>query len=408
MSFPSSSSPIIGNATSAAQAVAPTTPSVVSPGDVLILIADDLQDNLNIVKAVLGYKGYKVDTAKNGKQVLEQVAKQMPHLILLDIQMPEMNGFEACRQLKANPEYKDIPIIFLTAKADSYDIVDGFKNGAVDYITKPFNTMELLARVQTHLELKRTRDLLAEKNKYLEVMSAGLAKLNNEKNEFMTIAAHDLKNPLSTIRGLAEFVRRDDVVVPMDTMKIMLKNIVKSSERMFTIIHNLLDVSAIEEGSFRFDSFPVDVADILRGLVEDEYRYQAELKNIRIQLDIPTPFSAMIQGSHDSLTQVMDNLLSNAIKYSPAQTTITVTLLKRDTFLRCEVRDEGAGLSESDQSNLFGKFARLSAQPTGDEVTTGLGLYIAKKLTEAMNGTITCQSELGKGSTFIVEFPVLA
>jgi signal transduction histidine kinase len=104
----------------------------------------------------------------------------------------------------------------------------------------------------------------------------------------------------------------------------------------------------------------------------------------------------------------MDNLLSNAIKYSPAQTTITVTLSKRDTFLRCEVRDEGAGLSESDQNNLFGKFARLSAQPTGDEVTTGLGLYIAKKLTEAMNGTITCQSELGKGSTFIVEFPVLA
>lgn len=381
-------------------------PAIINPADIVILIADDLQDNLNIVKAVLGYKGYRVETAKNGKQVLEEVAKQIPDLILLDIQMPEMNGFEACRHLKANPEYKEIPIIFLTAKADSYDIVDGFKHGAVDYITKPFNTMELLARVQTHLELKRSRDLLAEKNKYLEIMTVGLTKLNNEKNDFMEIAAHDLKNPLTTIRGLADFLRRDFDLAPTAGIKLMLENIVKSSERMFSIIHNLMDVSAIEEGSFRFDATPVDVGIIVRDLAE-QYQYQADVKRISLQLDIPPHIVATIHGNFDTLTQVLDNLLSNAVKYSPDGTTVAIRLSKNDSFVRCEVQDEGVGISETDRNRLFGKFVQLSTRPTGNEASTGLGLYIAKKLTEAMNGTIQYLSEPGKGSTFILEFPAL-
>jgi signal transduction histidine kinase len=380
-------------------------PAIINPADIVILIADDLQDNLNIVKAVLGYKGYRVETAKNGKQVLEEVTKQIPDLILLDIQMPEMNGFEACRHLKANPEFKEIPVIFLTAKADSYDIVDGFKHGAVDYITKPFNTMELLARVQTHLELKRSRDLLAEKNKYLEVITAGLTKLNNEKNDFMEIAAHDLKNPLTTIKGLADFLRRDTNLA-QESMKIMLENIVKSSERMFSIIRNLLDVSAIEEGSFRFDATPVDVELILRDLIE-QYEHQASLKKITLCLEIPVQIVATMHGNYDSLTQVLDNLLSNAIKYSPSETKVTMRLSKNNARLHCEVHDEGMGVSEGDRNKLFGKFAQLSIRPTEDEASTGLGLYIAKKLTEAMNGTIHCLSEPGKGSTFILEFPAL-
>lgn len=380
-------------------------PAIINPADIVILIADDLQDNLNIVQAVLGYKGYQVETAKNGKQVLEEVVRRLPDLILLDIQMPEMNGFEACRHLKAHPDFKEIPVIFLTAKADSYDIVDGFKHGAVDYITKPFNTMELLARVQTHLELKRSRDLLAEKNKYLEIIAAGLTKLNNEKNDFIGIAAHELKNPLTTIKGLANFLRRDFDPSP-GSMKVVLESIIKSSERMFSIIRNLMDVSAIEEGSFRFDFMPVEMETVVRDLVE-QYQHQADVKRILFALDIPSGIEAHIHGNYDTLTQVLDNLLSNAIKYSSDGTTVTIRLFKTDTHVRCEVQDEGMGISESDRDKLFGKFAQLSTRPTGDEASTGLGLYIAKKLTEAMNGTIQCLSETGKGSIFILEFPAL-
>ena len=376
-------------------------PSFIVPQETVILIADDLQDNLNIVKAVLGYKGYQVDTAKNGKQVLEQVERRLPDLILLDIQMPEMNGMEACRQLKANPRFKAVPVIFLTAKADSYDVVDGFKTGAVDYITKPFNTMELLARVQTHLELKKSRDLLAEKNRYLEVMSSGLSRLNHEKNDFMDIAAHDLKNPLTTIKGLADFLRQTNDIPP-ESVKVILENIIKSAERMFAIVRNLLDVNAIESGNFRFAPSLVDMEDAVRDLVH-QYEYQAAQKNVQFRLQ--TNASALVSVNPDSFTQILDNLLSNALKFSPHNSEITVSVSKAEGKVRCAIQDRGQGLTEEDKSKLFGKFTQLSAQPTAGEQSSGLGLFIVKKLVEAMNGTVWCESEFGKGATFIVEFP---
>ncbi|MCU0424340.1 MAG: hybrid sensor histidine kinase/response regulator [Candidatus Kapabacteria bacterium] len=401
-----STSPSLSSQSSAPPVAVEMPQSLVDPKDTWILIADDLQDNLNIVKAVLGYKGYNVETAKNGKQVLEQAAKRVPHLILLDIQMPEMNGFDACRQLKANPQFRDVPIIFLTAKVESYDVVDGFKLGAVDYITKPFNTLELLARVHTHLELKHARDLLTAKNKYLEVITNGLTKLNNEKNTFIEIAAHDLKSPLSTIKGLAEFLRRDSEL-PVESMKVMLWNIVRSSERMFSIIRNLLDVSVIEEGNFRFDTTPVDVEAMLLDLIDIHSHYSADIKNIRFALNVQENFSAKMKGNSDSLLQVFDNLISNALKYSPPGTTVTLTLSKQNNRLRCEIHNEGEGLTDEDIQTMFTKFAKLSVKPTGDEASTGLGLYIAQKFTQAMNGVISCQSAPGEGSTFILEFPAL-
>jgi signal transduction histidine kinase len=210
---------------------------------------------------------------------------------------------------------------------------------------------------------------------------------------------------LTTIKGLADFLRRDTNLA-QESMKVMLENIVKSSERMFSIIRNLLDVSAIEEGSFRFDATPVDVELILRELIE-QYEHQASLKKITLSLEIPVQIVATMHGNYDSLTQVLDNLLSNAIKYSPSETKVTMRLSKNNARLQCEVHDEGVGVSDADRNKLFGKFAQLSIRPTGDEASTGLGLYIAKKLTEAMNGTIHCLSEPGKGSTFILEFPAL-
>jgi two-component system, sensor histidine kinase and response regulator len=383
-------------------AVMPIQPSsLITPSETVILIADDLQDNLNIVKAVLGYKGYQVDTAKNGKLVLEQVERRMPDLLLLDIQMPEMNGIEACRQLKANPRFKDIPIIFLTAKADSYDVVDGFKTGAVDYITKPFNTMELLARVQTHLELKKSRDLLAEKNRYLEMMSAGLARLNHEKNDFMGIAAHDLKNPLTTIKGLADFLRQD-VDIPQESMKVILENIMKSAERMFAIVRNLLDVNAIESGNFRFAPSPIDLEESVRDLIA-QYEHQASLKRVSFNVEVEAP-GAIIHVNPDSITQILDNLISNALKYSPHNSEVIIRIHKVGGKIRCEIQDKGEGLTELDKAKLFGKFSQLSARPTADEQSTGLGLFIVKKLVEAMQGTVWCESEHGKGATFIFEF----
>jgi two-component system, sensor histidine kinase and response regulator len=379
--------------------------SFVNPAETVILIADDVQDNLNVVKALLSYKGFQVDTAKNGNQVLQQAAKRVPDLILLDIQMPEMDGIEACRSLKEQPQFRDVPVIFLTAKAESYDIVAGFKQGAVDYITKPFNIMELLARVQIHLELKRSRDVLAEKNRYLEVMSTGLTRLNHEKNEFMGIAAHDLKNPLTTIKGLADFLRQNGEVSP-ESVKVILENIIKSSERMFAIIRNLLDVNAIESGTFTFDPLPVDMEPVVRDIA-DQYGYQASKKSISIQVETDGQSYAMY-GNADSITQVLDNLLSNAVKYSPLGKPVVLHITRTETHVCCAVSDEGEGLTESDKVRLFGKFTQLSARPTANEHSTGLGLFIAKKLVQAMNGEIWCESTPGNGATFFIQFPAVS
>ncbi|MCS6809306.1 MAG: hybrid sensor histidine kinase/response regulator [Bacteroidota bacterium] len=381
-------------------------PVISSTNDAWILVADDVEDNVNIIRTILEYKGYHVQTAINREQVLEQVRKHAPDLILLDIQMPQISGFEICRELKAHELYNAIPIIFLTAKADSCDVIDGFKAGAVDYIVKPFNAVELLARVHTHLELKRMRDLLAAKNTYLEVMTHGLKKLNNEKNALIEFAAHDLKSPLSTIKGIAEFIRRESEL-PAETMRAMLANIIRAADRMFAIIRNLLDVSIIEEGNLHFDCSPVDVHEVLLNIVDMYSQYSLGVKNLELQLTVPEGISAVIRGNADILTHVFDNLVSNALKYAPAGTVISICLSVCNGYVYCEIHNEGEGLTADVLDNIFSKHAKLSVQSSAEDVSSGLGLYIAQKLTHAMHGRITCRSLPGQGVTFVLEFPVL-
>jgi signal transduction histidine kinase len=260
-----------------------------------------------------------------------------------------------------------------------------------------------------------------------EVQNLQLKELNEEKNEFLGIAAHDLKNPLSGIQNIAEVLLMDDHF-PLDSRREMLMHVVKSSERMFELIKNLLDVNAIERGGFHPQIQPTNIRQIA-ALTTDQYASRAAQKDITISFDAETQAFALADAG--ALEQIIDNLISNAVKYSPAGKNIVVRLkseernvkqeqpdtsslspqsvaLGSSSFLRFEVQDEGPGLSEADKIKLFGKFARLSAQPTGGEHSTGLGLSIVKKMVEAMNGKVWCESELGKGATFIVELPQAA
>ncbi len=376
-----------------------------SPNDSkpVILIVDDIADNLQLLGSMLRIRGYTVAAAQSGEQALKTIEKKLPDIILLDIQMPEMNGYEVCQHLKNKPETKDIPIIFLTAQTETEDIIHGFKAGAVDYITKPFNTAELLARVQTHLDLKRARDIIAEKSRRLELLNEGLMRLNNEKDEFMGIAAHDLKSPLTAIRGLAEFLQYEPSMPP-ERIQEILHNIVLSADRMFSLIKNLLDVNALEEGSMNAALEYIHLHGIVQNVVE-RFTATAAEKRITLHYDTPLSDSIMIFANANIITQIGENLLSNAIKYSPFDKNVYVRILVSEGNIRCEIQDEGPGLSDVDKQKLFGKFAQLSARPTADEHSTGLGLYIVKKFTESMNGRVWCESIEGQGATFIVEFP---
>ena len=252
---------------------------------------------------------------------------------------------------------------------------------------------------------ERTAELRENNLKLTEVNST-LNTLNQEKNEFMGIAAHDLKNPLGAIRGYAEMLEEDAEDVSKEEVADMAARIKKSANLMFDLVSNLLDVNRIEQGKMDLVLRPCDLWDTMRHAVED-YRQRARAKQIQLVFD-DTRRGPLVMADAAQLVQIIDNLISNAVKYSPAGKNIYVQVRQLDGFVRAEVRDEGPGISADDQMRLFGKFARLSAQPTAGEHSTGLGLAIVKRLVESMKGKVWCESELGKGAAFIVEFPLAA
>ncbi|MBI3415191.1 MAG: hybrid sensor histidine kinase/response regulator [Verrucomicrobia bacterium] len=363
-----------------------------------ILVVDDVVKNLQVVGTMLRNEGYDVMPAGSGAQALDRVRVRLPDLILLDLMMPEMDGLEICRRLKADPVLRTIPVIFLTASNEMEHLVNGFEVGAVDYITKPFNAPELLARVRTHLELKLARERLKE--------------MNEEKNEFMGIAAHDSRNPLSAIKGYAEMVVEDgeamvqgsvsDLTACGQELKASGQRIGDTAARMAEMVQNLLDANRIERGEMQLNLAPTDLGPALNQIIETQRSHvTAKQQTIHLQSEA-TPVAVMLDPG--VIVQILENLVSNAVKYSPLGRDIFVRLRKLPNGVRVEVQDEGPGLSVEDQKKLFGKFARLSAKPTGGEHSTGLGLSIVKKMVEAMNGKVWCESELGSGATFIVEF----
>ncbi|TAE27179.1 MAG: hybrid sensor histidine kinase/response regulator [Candidatus Kapaibacterium sp.] len=364
-----------------------------------IMVVDDVEENTYIVSTILKSNGYTPIVANSGKQAIQLAEQQHPDLMLLDINMPEMNGYEVCRYFKEHESIADIPVVFLTVHADAESITKAFDVGAVDYLTKPFKKAELLARVRVHIALRQALETLAHQNEKLK-------RLNDEKNEFLGIAAHDLKNPLSSIRGMAQMiVKRKQVELAEDDLDEMSHQIETQSNFMFEIITNLLDVNKIENGKLTLQMMPVEVLMSLDNVVS---RYQLAAAKKNITLSFETDADAPQIYADPTLTiQILDNIVSNAVKYSPSDKRIWVRL-KQDTAqkrVRVEVQDEGPGFSEEDKKKLFGKFARLSAKPTGGEHSTGLGLSIVKRLTEAMGANIWCESELGNGAMFVIEFP---
>lgn len=362
-----------------------------------ILIVDDIPENVLVLRQFLRDTGFEVLVSYDGVDAIETATYAHPDLILLDIMMPNMDGFETCQKFKENDHLKDIAIIFMTALSDTEDKLKGFELGAVDYITKPFQQEEVLARINMHLTLRRLQRQLQKQN-------AELIQLNQEKNELLGIAAHDLKNPLAAIQSLSEFMQESFDNLPKEKMLKSLGIVRTSAKQMFDLVRNLLDVYVIESGKVKVTLTAIKVTPIIQSLAE-EYESRAEAKAITLHFNgLDNKLVAHTDAS--IFHQILDNLISNAVKYSPQGKHIWVKLSQDEKYVCCEIRDEGPGLSEQDKQKLFGKFARLTPRPTGQEHSTGLGLFIVKKLIEAVKGRVWCETTLGEGATFIVEFPV--
>ena len=361
-----------------------------------VLLVDDTPANIDVLKKTLQPEGYEISIAPNGKIALSIVGRVMPDLILLDVMMPEMDGFETCRRLKENPATRDIPVIFITAKTETEDIVKGFELGGVDYIAKPFRREEVCARARTHL-------LLRASGKKLEAQNQKLRELDDLKNKFLGMAAHDLRNPLTSIIGFSSVLTSDYEGFSPDEHKQYTGIIESSSKKMLALVNNLLDISVIESGNLRLQIDPNSLAKAIRERMAI-FDFHASKKDISLHASLEEiqdfPFDK------DQICQVLDNLIGNAIKFSPKGSKVHVSLGKEGNGATVRVQDEGPGLSEEDRTKLFGTFQKLSAKPTGGEKSTGLGLAIAKKIVEAHGGAIGTENPSGPGTLFRFSLPM--
>lgn len=353
-----------------------------------ILVVDDQPANIQILGAVLGAQGHEIIPAADGVTALKRTAVRPPDLILLDLLMPVMDGFEVCRQLKADPNSRDIPIIFLSAADDKELIVRALDAGGVDYITKPFSHAELLCRVRTQLALKATRDRLAQ--------------IAEDKDELLGILAHDLKNCLGGMNMSAQLLHGHIAQFSDNRLIRLSENLLHTSSQSLSFVKEYL-ANAASDQAFVPKLDQTNLAEAASHVVWRNHD-AAQRKQLQIQTDFTDQDSTVVADA-SALDQVLDNLLSNALKFSPPGKNVFVSVRPGEKWVECVIRDEGPGFTEADKARMFRRYGRLSARPTGGEPSTGLGLSIVRKLMQLMNGELTCESSEGQGAAFKFRLP---
>ncbi len=368
---------------------------------IMILIVDDVPKNIQVVGTILKKEGYRLAFAKSGKMALDLTRKTRFDLILLDILMPEMDGFEVCERLKSDPATRDIPVMFLTAKTEPEDILKGFEIGAVDYITKPFNSAELLARVRTHLDLKFSRENLGRANRELRT-------LNATKDKFFSIIAHDLRNPIQNLLLSSEILKIGFGNFEDDKIKDYIERFHRNSKNIAELLRNLLDWSRSQQGKIQCKPHTVD----LHLLVNDAIlllKYQADSKGIRVLSDIKE--ETFVYADKEMIKTVLRNFLSNAVKFTPAGGAVNITASapapgQDRELIEVAVEDTGVGISRKDMEKLFRIDTQITTPGTAGEKGTGLGLVLCREFVEKNNGTVQVESTPGKGSRFVFTLPV--
>lgn len=361
-----------------------------------VLIVDDIPKNLQLLAKLLDEEGYNIAAVNKGTQVILSAKKFRPDLILLDVMMPDKNGFEVCRELKKEPDLKSIPVVFLTGKAEQKDIVEGLRIGGADYVTKPFNSEELLARVETHVLLKRSKDKILEQNEHL-------LSLNKTKDKIYSVIGHDLRGPINAITGFSELLllhfenhSEDDSVIKK------LRIIRQSTLNVSRLLNNLLSWARTQTGDLSLLIKEFSVEEVVQKTI-DLLSLAATGKGIEIYFD-PAPFPE-VRGDEQMIATIVRNFLSNAIKFCNAGDRIELILQQDSGSWSISVKDEGAGMPEEIRQKLFNADMHPSTTGTAHEKGTGLGLMLCKKLAEMHGGSILVESRPGEGSVFTLRVP---
>jgi len=370
----------------------------IRPSDFTVLIVDDVDANVLLLKLMLTKAGYKTLTAYNGKDALHLISKTSPDLILLDIMMPVMDGHEVAERLKKMPDKKDIPVIFLSALNSPEDIVKGFKNGAADYVSKPFNKDELLIRVSHQLSLVSAKRMIEKQKDELE-------KIVEARDKLYSLIAHDLRAPVGSLRmvmnALSMSVDRDRLEEDMYEILIMGNRL---AEDTFVLLDNLLKWTKSQTGRLKtvFQD-NVEIYSLIKGELEVA-EVLAELKQISITMEGYTESRARVD--QDMIKTVLRNLVNNAIKFSDRGSEVKVMIKEDDDRIIISVDDKGRGIKSSDQNKLFKTNIHISSYGTEKEEGSGLGLLLCKEFISRNNGNIWFKSTEGVGSTFSFDIPV--
>ena len=366
--------------------------------DHTILIVDDVPANLGVITDYLESFGFRVVIARNGASALERVKYAHPDIILLDVEMPVMDGFEACLKLKLDETTKDIPVIFMTALSSIEEKVKGFEVGAVDYVIKPIQSEEVLARIITHLRLRNLTRSLQQAN-------TELAELNATKDKFFSIVAHDLRGPFSPLLGMSKFLLRLGSSAKPEEIEELATGIHTSAENVYNLLENLLHWSRLERGLIEHHPTTLDLREQVEAIV-GLLAENAEDKDIDLQNKIAEETS--VYADKNMLDTVLRNLTSNALKFTGqgGQVTISARLSEAcPEFVEVVVADNGVGISEENLTKLFKLEENVTTRGTAREKGSGLGLILCQEMIDMNGGSIAIESKVDQGTAIKFTIP---
>ncbi len=360
-----------------------------------ILIIDDIAENIKVVANVLKKHNFNISYAQSGKDGIARAKKVYFDLILLDIMMPEMDGFEVCRLLKKDVETKDIPVIFLTAKTDEESLKKGFESGGIDFISKPFKTYELLARVNTHIQLKLVQEQLSNTNEEIQLA-------NDNKDKLLSIIAHDLRNPFSVLITFSKLMMDSYEEFSKEDMLTYMKSFYETSKQGYSLLDNLLKWSKSQTGKMEITPERFEIYDLVEETVT-LLNSQALNKHIKLENKVQAKILAF--ADINMVLTILRNLITNAIKFTNEGGNVQITAEQNKTHCTIKIIDNGVGIDDSDIEKLFRIDIKHSTSGTLGEQGTGLGIILCKEFVEKNNGELHIESKPNVGSTFSFTLP---
>ena len=369
----------------------------INPSEYKILIVDDVMSNVLLLKVLLTNEKFNIVTASNGNQALDQVKKENPDLILLDVMMPDISGFGVSQKLKADPEAAHIPIIFLTALNSTADIVKGFQVGGNDFISKPFNKEELIIRVSHQISLVAAKRIIEAKTEELKKTIIGRDKL-------YSVIAHDLRSPMGSIKMVLNML-----ILSLPKEKIgedmyeLLTMANQTTEDVFSLLDNLLKWTKSQIGKLKVVYQDIDMVEVVEG-VGEIFAMVAGLKNIRLRIE--SPECQAVHADIDMIKTVIRNLISNAIKFSNEGSEVLIKVEESDGMSVVSVKDSGCGIDEESQKKLLHTDTHFSTFGTNNEEGSGLGLLLCQDFVVKNGGKLWFTSVKDEGSTFYFSIPL--